>query len=557
MKHTRRSLLRVGAGALGAAGISRAAFPQLLSLAGSMSHQGLSLDVTAAGSTIKAVPVKINVAAGNPIRTMRGGLGASFRTVSKELPSKKPGRGDSWSGSEWGGNPDPEDNKHWDDLFRYAEWLGLDWCRVEFEQATYEPEKRKFDWDSPDMRVVYKILDWADKRGVDVCLIQMWSDVAWNAFPENATDPVRILRSGPRDINEWAFGLGELVEHLTKVKKYRCLRWLIITDEPGTDDYAWWQDANIKALPLPPGLKAAREELDRRGLSLPLAGPDWAFVPRLDPSKIDIDSYVGAYDLHCYFTVFDSMIATPSFPSPTFGAIGLLDTLATTEKYLAEWAKWAHDKNKPFFLTEFGSFAFGWGHDDLGPACYESGLKNASLVVRGINAGVDGFNRWSFTNRGDLDGQWQLVRTWDIEANKLLNVFEPQPNAFYQYAMLTRFLPKNSRVLATRVDAPFEPEDRKLVATALRSPKGNTTVLVVNENYHPADVTIDFDGLDKPTKMQRYAFTTAERDKAHVDIKPERSFSVNAQLSDHVPPTSIVVYSTYNLGPGDPGIISE
>jgi len=38
--------------------------------------------------------------------------------------------------------------------------------------------------------------------------------------------------------------------------------------------------------------------------------------------------------------------------------------------------------------------------------------------VRGINAGVDGFNRWSFINRGDLDGQWQLLRTWQSETGQ-------------------------------------------------------------------------------------------------------------------------------------------
>jgi hypothetical protein len=37
-----------------------------------------------------------------------------------------------------------------------------------------------------------------------------------------------------------------------------------------------------------------------------------------------------------------------------------------------------------------------------------------------MEAGVSAFNRWSFTNRGDLDGQWQLIRTWDMENKKYL-----------------------------------------------------------------------------------------------------------------------------------------
>lgn len=541
MKQTRRDFLSFSTAAVGAAALAPSAFAQLSAVRGLRSSALLGLaDSPWYG---KSVPAKIHIDAGEPVRTMRGGIGASFHVVSKVLPTKKPGRGDSWSGSEYDGNPEPEDTKHWDDLFRYAEWLGLDWCRVEFEQSVYEPERRRFDWDGSQMRVMYKVLDWAESRGVDVFLTQMWADVAWNSFAENAGDPVRTLRSAPKEMNEWAFGLGELIEHLTKVKKYTCLRWLVICNEPEQDEFSWWQDANMKAMPITPGLKAARAELDRRGLALPLSGPDWPFLPAFDPSKVNFDQYVGAIDFHSYDAVFDSM--------------GGGTKLSEAEKYLAGWAKWAHDRNKALFLSELGTMGYGWGHDDLAPASYESGLKNASLVVRAINAGVDGFNRWSFTNRGDLDGAWQLVRTWDIEDNKLLDVFAPQPNAFYQYGMLTRFFPKHSGVLATKVDAPFEPEDRKLVATALRSPKGGTTILVVNENYHPVDVTIDLNDMTRPTKLQRYAFTTAERDKVNVEIKPERTFEVSGTLTDHIEPTSIVVYSTYNLNSSGPGLISE
>jgi hypothetical protein len=231
--------------------------------------------------------------------------------------------------------------------------------------------------------------------------------------------------------------------------------------------------------------------------------------------------------------------------------------LTEAEQRMARWARWAHARNKPFFLSEFGTMAFGWGNEDAGPACYQSGLKNASLIVRGINAGVDGFNRWSFTNRGDLDGQWQLVRTWDIDHNRLLDAFTPQPNAYYQFAMLSRFLPKHSGVLATRVEAPFTARDRKLVATALRTPKGNLTVLVVNESHRAADATIELEHLPAPMRLVRYSLTKDAEDKADVKLGPQRTLEVSKDLSDRIPPLSIVVYSTYHLNPEDPGLITE
>ena len=482
------------------------------------------------------VPVKIRIEAAKPASTMRGGIGASFHVIGAELPSKGAGLG-SWSGSSWGGNPGPDDEKRWQELFRHAEWLGLDWCRVELEQRSYEPERGKFTWDSPDMRTLYRILDWAERRGVDVFLQQMWGNVAWNAYPSSESDPVKTLRSAPRSLPDWANGIGELVDHL---KGYRCIRWVSIANEPGHSEFSWWQDANMRALSVTPGLEAAREELDRRGLKLPISGPSWTDLPPLIPTRIDFDPWIGAYDLHSYTSVWDSMLA--------FGAYNLSEA----ERRMAKWAEWAHARGKPFFLSELGTMAFGWGNDDLGPASYESGLKNASLVVRGINAGVDGFNRWSFTNRGDLDGQWQLVRTWDIDAHRLLDRFEPQPNAYWQYAMLSRFTAKNSGVLRTHVDAPFSTGERTLVATALLSPKGNLTLIVVNESGRDASATIEFDGLASPVALYRYAITTAERDRTDVVLDPQP-----VTAPERIPAMSIVVYSTYRLANSASGVIAE
>lgn len=537
MKLTRRKFLSTGVAAAGTA-----AFYPLVPAQTAVPESQQASHATPVWP-YKAVPVRIHIDATQPVRIMRGGVGASFHVISAELPGRKPDGLSSWSGSAWGGNPDPSDTRHWNDLFQHAEWLGLNWCRVELEQRVYESGRRQFSWDNAEMQVLYLILDWAQRCGADVFLTQMWADVAWNALPENSHDPIRTLRSSPRDLHEWAYGLGELVQHLVKTKGYSCIQWVCVCNEPGQDGFSWWQDSNMKALPITPGLKAAREELDLRGLSVPLSGPDWPSLPPFDSSLTAFNPYVGACDFHSYDAVFDSMAQGES--------------LTEVEQHLADWSSWAHAKDKPLFLSELGTTSYGRGGDDSGPACYQSGLKNASLIVRGINAGVDGFNRWSFVNRGDLDGQWQLVRTWDIDNNRLLENFTPQPNAYYQYAMLSRFFPKHSGVLTTRVEAPFQQRDRKLVAATLRSPKGHLTVLVVNENYHFADLDIQFEGLMKPVLLQRYSLSREAEDEVYVSIHPECSFEVSNGLADKVPPMSIVVYTTYTLNPEDSGIISE
>ena len=486
----------------------------------------------------KPLVVRIRVQADQVVRTMQGGIGASFHAM--ETPMGRRPSGGHIGGSAWGANPPAEDEAAWQSVYRHADWLGLDFCRVELEQRMYEPQRRRFSWDNPEMRILYRILDWAEKSKSDVFLQQMWSNIAWNAFPTLRDDAVGRAVSGPLTMDDFAHGLGELAEHLIRVKGYRSIRWLSITNEPG-HDWSWWQGPDGKPLPLAPGLAAIRRELDRRGLDLPLSGPDWTDLPRLEPSRIDFDASLGAYDLHSYNAAFDGMNC--GYP------------LSEAEERLSRWARWAHERGKPLFLSELGTMAYGWRDDDPGPGLYESGLKDAALVVRGIRAGVDGFNRWSFLNRGDLDGQWQLVDSWDIDEGRLRTAVTPHPNTYYLYGLLSRFTARHSGVLPVAIDPASEPGARQLVTAALRSPKGNLTVLAVNETYRDVDATLSVSGA--VAKLFRYAITPAARDQADVTVRPGAAFSTTAEFRDRIPALSVVVYSTYQLSPQDPGITAE
>ncbi|HET8548970.1 MAG TPA: hypothetical protein VFL57_13230 [Bryobacteraceae bacterium] len=395
----------------------------------------------------------------------------------------------------------------------------------------YEPERRQFSWDNPEMRILYRILDWAEKRGVDVFLQQMWSNVEWNALPELRGSPEGVLRSMPLSLDDFAYGLGELVHHLTVTRGYRSIKWLAINNEPG-HGFSWWQNAKLLPESITPGLAAVRRELDRRGIRLPLSGPDWTDLPDLDPARIDFDEYIGAYDIHSYNANFNGLF----FGYP----------LHEAERRLERWARWAHARNKPLFLSELGTQFYGFREDDPGPGTYEAVIKDAALVVRGIRAGVDAFNRWSFVNRGDLDGQWQLVDTWDIDRERLRASFSPHANSYYGYGLLTRFTSGNSKVLATDVSPKLTPVQRDLVAATLRSPAGRFTILAVNESHRDAGANFRVTGLDAATALYRYAFTPAGRDRADVVIRPARTILIGprkAEFRETIPAMSIVVYS--------------
>jgi len=490
---------------------------------------------------IFASPVTVRIDAGQPVRTMQGGMGASWHAMESPIPGHE-------GGSGWGAYPPAENEAAWQALYQHADWLGLDWSRVEVEHRIYEPKRHHFDWNSAEMRILYRILDWAEARHTDVFLQQMWDNTDWNTLSEMRADPARRVHSAPLSIDDYANGYAELVHHLVKVKGYKCIRWLSVNNEPG-QGYSWWQGPDLKPLAATPDFKRMRAALDRRGIHLPISGPDWSDMPALEVSKIDFDPFIGAYDLHSYNADFDQ----PGKASAEF-------SLSTTQTHMRNWSAWAHQHGKPLFLTEVGSMAFGWGTTNPAPDGYEASLKNASLVIRGINVGVDGFNRWSFLNRGDLDGQWQLIDTWDVKANHLMASFNPHPNAYFMWALMSRYTALHSQVL--RVQTEGAPDDglQRVVATALRSPKGKVTVLVVNESNEETAGDFVFDRLPADLKLYRYRVTPAMRDRSDVELKPEADFDIqpqHASFSDKLPARSITVYSTYKLEPGDKGIQAE
>jgi hypothetical protein len=507
----------------------------------------LSFASAVAAEPPSEVRVEVNLA--TVVNTMRGGIGASWHAIEEPIAvSEKPHpvfSSKSHGGSGWGGYPPAEDDAAWRQIDRHARWLGLDWNRVEFEQRIYEPERGRFSWDNPEMRILYRILDWCERNKADVFLQQMWGNVKWNTFPEWREDAVARVHSGPLSMEDFGEGLAALVEHLVKKRGYTCIRWLSINNEPN-GKWSWWQRPPNELLPLKPGLAAVRQALDARGLSLPLSGPDMTGgVPALDPKRFDFHELLGAYDFHTYDEKFDWL---------SKGQMQRFDA------HTAAWAAWAHERGKPLFMSEFGTMGNGWGGDHPGPGCYDSVLKDAELVVRRLNAGADGFNRWSFINRGDLDGQWQFIETWDRKEKKLLTRYTSYPNTYFALGLLTRFVAKHSAVLACRVEGGVVESWPRVFAAMLRSPKGHLTLAVVNDAPAGYDASFELRALTRETRLHRYAVSEEQRDRADVRIDPQAEFRLSpakAAFKDRLAPRSITVYSTYKLPHSADGVMAE
>jgi hypothetical protein len=299
-------------------------------------------------------------------------------------------------------------------------------------------------------------------------------------------------------------------------------------------------------MPLKPGLAAVRKALDAKDIRIPISGPDLTGgVPPLNLEQFNFLDLLGAYDFHSYNENFDWLSK---------------GQMVGFDKNTAAWAAWAHQNHKPLFMSEFGTMANGWGTDQPGPGSYESTLKDAELVIRRINAGVDGFNRWSFLNRGDLDGQWQFIETWDRKEGKLLKQYTPHPNTYFMLGLLSRFTAKHSDVLGCRVDSLRSDPWRQVFAAALRSPKGSLTLAVVNDAKAERNLSLELRGLAEERTLYRYRMDETQRDRVDVRIDPQAQWRLSRStpaFQDRLPPSSLTIYTTYKLNYTDDGVMAE
>ena len=483
----------------------------------------------------RPAPVEISVDTCKVVNTMRGGIGASWHAIEKPIPI---GHG----GSGWGAYPPAEDERAWQQIYKHAGWLGLDWNRVEIEQRIYEPERGRFTFDSPEMRILYRILDWNQKNGAEVFFQQMWVNAEWLAYPASRDDPIARVHSAPSDLDAFADGVATLMDHLIRKRGYTCIKWLSITNEPGAN-WSWWQGPSGGPFPIGPGLAAVRKALDQHGLNLPLSGPDAGLnIP--DALKPNDAFLLGAFDFHDYSIKIDSESG------------GYLERQVHD---ISAWTKSAHGQNKPVFITEFGSVDNPVPPTTPRPDKSETVLAAGEFVIRDANAGVDGFNRWSFLNRGDLDGLWQYIDTWDARHNKLFTEFTPHSNSYFGMGLLSRFTAKHSTVLAANVSDARVRGRQRVFCAAFRSPNGNVTLAVVNDAPVEFALKLSWAGVPPRGRFFRYRYGKLQYDRADVKINAEPEFSPApaSPWSDSLPPNSLTIYSTFELRHEDPGIVVD
>ena len=424
---------------------------------------------------------------------------------------------------------------------------GLDWNRVEIEQRIYEPERGKFTFDSPEMRILYRILDWNQKNGADVFFQQMWCNAAWLAYPEFRDDPVGRVHSAPADLDAFADGLATLMEHLVKNRGYTCIKWLCINNEPGAD-FSWWQAPPNKPLSIGPGLAAVRKALDKRGLKLPLSGPDTTTggFPPSRPAVIDYLHLLGAYDFHDYGADFDfrtrGHIAAAGAERRGLG--GNWPTAKASRSSFPSSARWptAGCRTNPARAARSRRWpAANWSSAWPMPAWTASTAGAFSTAATWTGNG-------SSSTRG-TGRRRSCSHDFPPHANSYfcLGLLEP----FYGEALGGPCQPRRGRpacrLAAGVLCGAAQPEGKPHAGGRQRCSRG----------VRPQARR---EGLSQPMRLCRYRYGEAQRDRADVKVDPQKEFPLGPAadaLRDTLPPNSLTIYSTYKLEHDAPGVIAE
>ncbi len=359
-----------------------------------------------------------------------------------------------------------------------------------------------YDFESPEMLMLYRQLDLCEELGIQVVLTEWGLNQTWMEVPgvTTVTDP------------KYAEVIGTYLSHLLNVKKYTCIRQFIFMNEPE------WM-ANNKTLGLTneqardtwhQGLKNVIKELDARGLRdrLIVAGPDqsgnhydWLkYIAQTAPKD------VGAYDIHLY--------ANQSRQYPTVREAadsGLI------RDYLSDvWHQARHDdpdKKKPLILAEAGfalqapefdkSERFSAGNNGLSRD-WRYGLYMTQYAIQAVEAGTWSVLAWMLDDSSHTNFTWGM---WENKENG--STLKPW---FYTWSLLSRSFPANSTFsLLNGLPAGVEGIAAKLPSKNALRPGWSLVLVNTYDTPIPVRVTLP---ADAAPAMLRYLY--AEKD-AKVD----------------------------------------
>ncbi|GEM_PF-255825 len=398
-------------------------------------------------------------------------------------------------GFEW----DPTDgydftDEQWQMNFERIDYTKAPFIRLMLWASLYTVDlvndKPVYDWNTPEMQRIYKILDYCQSRGVTVMIGE------WN---KPHRPPLNISAS---DDPIWAKMIADFLDYMINVRGYTVLKYYNYINEPnGTWGGAAIEEGNRFGIWKNGIMNLSRELNSRPALKgkIQIVGPDssgediW-----VDYTVNAIPDLIGMYDIHRYAT--DDYVLSGELEKMVRSKRGYID------KYDPK------GPSKPFVMGEAGLVTGKIEALDQQPRVhdFDYGVMMADFAVQNLRGGMSGFLAWMLddamhfapntTPDQNILKVWGFWNTMGDEQDRQIRPW------FYPMSLLSRYFPAGSSIVYAG-----DTGNKDVRVTAAVKDNKHVTVAIVNQSDSPQTIKLIVPGVSFVPKLTQYRYFDEER----------------------------------------------
>lgn len=439
----------------------------------------------------------------------------------------------------------------WQTLFKRMDYMRPAMARVMLRAFHYcdgfdADGKPIYDWDSPRMKKLYRLLDYCQRRKITVILGEWESPRDNGELADHALDKLQPLGMGEND-PRWHRLIADCLEHLLNEKHYTCIKYYNLINEPngswsGVADFSRWQAA----------MKSFHAELKRRGLlkQISLIGPDACQFEDswwLDFTVRKCASLIGLYDLHLY-------------AKPGEVESGVLETFYKSKRFFINRFD-PRGAQKPFLMSEAGMERTGpcqpQGGSDSQAHTYEPiyGIWMADYNIQCARAGMQGVLAWSVddaehimnNDKGWPDIHKTLFKKWGFWNSLGEEIGHPEDTHirpwFYTWSLMSRYFPAGCTIVKSS-----QPDVFGVRALAATTGEDEISIALVNDSDTAQSLEVNVPAWQFSRKLYRYDFSATNRladaDGFPVPQKIMEADKLNTGVTLDLPSRSFVLLTT-------------
>ncbi len=392
-------------------------------------------------------------------------------------------------------------------------WMRLPMARVMVLSRWCYFDDEGYNWDTPEMQALYRLLDVCEELGTTVLLTDWGGEKEWTTAPgiEGVDDPL------------YAEVIGTYLDHLINEKGYSCIEYFIVTNEPNWEvgDFDRWKTGFLNVV----------NELRQRGLDeqVELVGSGTSQQVRLTPAEdgtFDIEpwhvkaveqlhEHIEMYSIHRYAE--RDRVREGSFEDfwrAQWDYSREHDPEGATKLHVVGEAGMNDDAQHPYGSPYINDYGYG--------------VFMAEYAVQAARAGSDGVSAWM------LDDNSHPGFFWGLWSNKEEGM-ELRP-WFYTWALLSRYFPGGATVYM-----PEQPQDIRLLAAETDD---GWTICLINRRDAAATVTLQLPSEAAGTfREYRYAEDQQATDDQGFPV-PVGEHDTEGALTVEIPSEAVVVLTS-------------